>query len=155
MRYLLPGSESENRIGLLISLTKIESEPVIKAINARFSQGFDLSMAATIGKVDESNFSDTCEDIEQVAKKVERIKELDWGKAVKHTIERVELLLSFTQITCEKSIAAIQEHLVQGEKLKHAASNHSVDYSNLHKRFKRVKAVGEIIEQIKIVDWGK
>lgn len=75
--YLLQGMEPEERVKLLLSLTKITSEPVCKALVDYLSKGFTESEVVMINEVTQSNFNRALSTLEKVANTVEAIKEID------------------------------------------------------------------------------
>jgi len=79
MKYLLAGNESTERVELLISLTRIESEPLIKAINQHLVNGKPESSAAILNGIPQPNFNRAMVKLNKVAETVEAIKQLDWS----------------------------------------------------------------------------
>lgn len=79
MKYLLPGNETTKRVELLISLTRIESEPLIKALNQHLVNGKPENSAAILNGIPQPNFSRAMVKLNKVAETVEAIKELDWA----------------------------------------------------------------------------
>ena len=77
MKVLLKGHESKERVELLLSLTRIDSEPQIKAINLHLVNGAEDTLAATTYGVSKSNLSRALKTLNETAKIVERIKEID------------------------------------------------------------------------------
>lgn len=75
--YLLQGMEPEGRVKLLLSLTKITSEPVCKSLVDYLSKGFTEAEVVMINGVTQSNFSRALSTLEKVASTVEAIKEID------------------------------------------------------------------------------
>ena len=59
MQYLSQGLESTERVNLLLSLTKISSEPIISAIHDYLTKGYSESETVTINSVTQSNFNRT------------------------------------------------------------------------------------------------
>lgn len=80
MNYLLQGGESKERVDLLLSLTKISSEPIISAIHDYLVKGFDESDAVSLNSTTQSNFNRNMAILNKVAGTVESIKEIDWAK---------------------------------------------------------------------------
>ena len=78
MKYLSQGGESRARFDLLLSLTKISSEPLQDALSDYLVKGFGDCAAAAMNGVQLSNFNRALVTLNQVAATVERIKELDW-----------------------------------------------------------------------------
>ncbi|RLV60972.1 hypothetical protein D5018_03785 [Parashewanella curva] len=77
MNYLTPGLESQPRMLLLLELTKIE-EPVKSAVIDHYSKGFDDKITCLKHNIQEPALSRAKKRLEQVASKVEAIKEHDW-----------------------------------------------------------------------------
>lgn len=81
MKYLLQGGESETRLTLLLSLTKISSEPTIQALRDHLQKDWralDEARAAALNGTELSNFSRALSTLNHVAGIVEQIKEIDW-----------------------------------------------------------------------------
>lgn len=77
IRYINQGMESARKIELLLSLTKLRNnESMVMAIEDYFIRGFDISDAALINNVRQSNLSRSIENLNEVATKVELINEL-------------------------------------------------------------------------------
>jgi len=79
MNYLLAGNESAERVAILISFTKINSEPLIKAINMRLVNDKPEKGAAILNGIPQQNLSRALAKLNEVAEKVENIKALDWA----------------------------------------------------------------------------
>jgi hypothetical protein len=77
MRYLTQGGQTDERLHLLLSLTKISSENVREALRDYLVRGFNDATAALINDVKPSNFNRALASLEQVAATVEQIKQLD------------------------------------------------------------------------------
>jgi hypothetical protein len=77
MKYLFKGMQSQERFELLLSLTRIQSEPVISALNDFLVKGMDKKAAALINGVELSNLSAALSKLETKAAVVEQIKEID------------------------------------------------------------------------------
>ena len=78
MNVLLAGSESQERVELLLKLTKI-SEQHAKAISMHLVTGVSEDYAAGVYSVNKSNLSRSLKALNETAKVVERIKEIDWA----------------------------------------------------------------------------
>lgn len=78
MRYLTQGSQCEERLALLLRLTKISSEDVIDALSDYLVRGLAESTAASINGVKLSNFKRALDTLNETAEAVEKIKEIDW-----------------------------------------------------------------------------
>ncbi len=79
MKYLLPGNETAKRVKLLISLTRIKSKPLIKAINQHLVNGKPETSAAILNGIPQPNFNRAMVKLNKVAETVEAIKALDWA----------------------------------------------------------------------------
>lgn len=77
MKYLFKGMQTQERFELLLSLTRIQSESVISALNDYLVRGMDKKAAAVINGVEMPNFSVALSKLEHKAAIVEKIKELD------------------------------------------------------------------------------
>jgi len=80
MNYLLQGGESQERLDLLLSLTKISSEPIIGAITDYLVKGFSESESVAFNGATQSNFNRSMTVLNKTAETVEKIKEIDWSK---------------------------------------------------------------------------
>ena len=78
MKMLVRGLESTERINLLLSLTRINSEPIIRALHDYLVNGRTDTGAAAINMVEQSNFNRALSKLNEVAGTVEKIKDLDW-----------------------------------------------------------------------------
>lgn len=77
MKYLFAASQSDERLGLLLSTTKISSEDIKTALRDHLVRGFDVKNAAAINGVAQQNLDRALNKLEQVAKTFELLKELD------------------------------------------------------------------------------
>ena len=77
MKYLFAASQSDERLGLLLSTTKISSEDIKTALRDHLVRGFDVKNAAAINGVAQQNLDRALNKLEKVAKTFELIKELD------------------------------------------------------------------------------
>lgn len=77
MKYLFAASQSDERLSLLLSTTKISSEDIKTALRDHLVRGFDVKNAAAINGVAQQNLDRALNKLEQVAKTFELIKELD------------------------------------------------------------------------------
>ncbi len=78
MKMLVRGLESAERVNLLLSLTRIESEQIIKALHDYLVNGRTDTGAAAINMIEQSNFNRALSKLNKVASTVEKIKEIDW-----------------------------------------------------------------------------
>lgn len=83
MKYLYIGSQTEERFQVLLSLTRIASEDVIDALRDHLVNGATESNAAAFNGVKTSNFQRAFNALNEVATKIERVKEIDWYSSVK------------------------------------------------------------------------
>ncbi len=82
MRYLLAGNESKARVEILISLTSISSEDLVKAIMMHLTTNEGargIKGAAALCGIEQQNLNRAMVKLNEVAGKVEAIKELDWN----------------------------------------------------------------------------
>lgn len=79
MKILLRGMENKRRIELLLSLTKIDSESIIKAIFDHLVDGKTKVGAAATNMIQQQNFSRALIKLNKVAEVVEEIKTIDWN----------------------------------------------------------------------------
>ncbi len=80
MNYLLCGGESEERLRLLMTLTKMNSESMNDALVDHFVKGHSEKDCVIINRVTQSNFNRAVSRLNQVAETVEKIKEIDWQR---------------------------------------------------------------------------
>lgn len=76
----MAGGESKERVELLLSLTKINSEPLRDSITDHLCAGHSEKDAALLNGVTQSNFNRAMKKLNDVAGIVEKIKELDWER---------------------------------------------------------------------------
>ena len=77
---LLAGMESKERVTLLLKLTKLNSEGVIKALYKHLCDGADAENSAIMYSVTAGQVSRALSKLESVNKIVESIKECDWDR---------------------------------------------------------------------------
>lgn len=77
MKLLVRGSQTSERIDLLLRFTRIDNEYTIAAIKAHLVQGQRVTRAAYINGMPPSNLFRALSTLEKVAIDVERIKTLD------------------------------------------------------------------------------
>ena len=81
MNYLLAGHEPLERMLLLIQkFTKMNSEPQKKALIEHYVNGLPVERAATRFGIEVSNMVRAQERLEEVARNIEQVKELDWAR---------------------------------------------------------------------------
>jgi len=80
MKHLVQGAEKTEKIDLLISLTSLDSEDMRSAMVDHFCRNMKRSDSALINNVKEPNLSRDIKKINEVAGKLERLKEMDWVK---------------------------------------------------------------------------
>lgn len=78
MNYLVSGLESKQRVELLLSLTKINSDALRDSIFDHLCVGHSEKDSAVINGVSQSNFNRAMKKLNDVASIVEKIKDLDW-----------------------------------------------------------------------------
>jgi len=79
MKYLVCGFEPKDRVDLIISFTKMDSEDMHQAIIDHLVKGFTVSQSAKINGVAQSNLNRAITKLNIIAGKVEAIKTLDWS----------------------------------------------------------------------------
>ena len=79
MKFLSKGLEPEERINLLLQLTKIGSENIKSALVDHLSKGLTENDAAMLNNVSQQNFNRALKRLNGVAGVVEQIKELDFS----------------------------------------------------------------------------
>lgn len=80
MNYLLPGSEPLERMNLIIGFTKMAAGPQIDALLEHYVNGLPAERAAARFGIELPNFIRAQKRLEEVATKIERIKEIDWER---------------------------------------------------------------------------
>jgi hypothetical protein len=78
VQYLFKGQQTKERLDILLSLTKINSENMQEALYDHFVRGMDESAAALINEIKKPNLTKSINRLNDVASKVEKVKELDW-----------------------------------------------------------------------------
>lgn len=78
MRYLVQGSQTQERLEWLLKLTRIASEDVITALRLHLVTGLAESTAAHVADVKLSNLKRALDTLNETAEAVEKIKEIDW-----------------------------------------------------------------------------
>ncbi|KXO13292.1 hypothetical protein AKG98_3513 [Moritella sp. JT01] len=81
MKFLTKGLETEERINLLLKLTKIGSENIKIALVDHLTKGLTENDAAMLNGVSQQNFNRALKRLNTVAGVVEKVKELDWNKS--------------------------------------------------------------------------
>ncbi|QFI37590.1 hypothetical protein FR932_06915 [Moritella marina ATCC 15381] len=79
MKFLTKGLEHEERINLLLQLTKIGSENIKSALVDHLTKGLTENDAAMLNDVPQQNFNRALKRLNDVAGVVEKVKELDWN----------------------------------------------------------------------------
>ena len=80
--YVYQGSESPERIDLLVSLIGLRSPSQIGALRDHLVKGVPLDGAMVLnGVTNKSNLERDLDKINDIATTVEKIKEIDWSKA--------------------------------------------------------------------------
>ncbi len=80
MNYLLCGGESPERLRLLMTLTKMNSDSMNDALIDYFVKGHAEKECVIINGVTQSNFNRAVSRLNQVAETVEKIKEINWQR---------------------------------------------------------------------------
>ena len=105
MLYLLAGSEPEPKLDLLLSLTRITSEPTIAALKLHYTTDLDPERCAARHFIELSNFNRAQNTLNTTMGVVEAIKEIDWEKhlaklaAANARITQLETQLASYQLT--------------------------------------------------------
>lgn len=76
INYLAQGMESEKKIDLLLSVTKITRPELIRALKDYYYLGFSKSKAATFNGVKSQNLSTPIERLDEIAEAFEKYIEL-------------------------------------------------------------------------------
>ena len=74
MKALHAASQNHERLGLLLSLTKISSEDIIKGLEYHLVKGFDINNSAGLAGVKQPNLQRALNQLENVSQIVESIK---------------------------------------------------------------------------------
>ena len=77
---LIKGIEPQERVNLIMKLTKIGSENIRSALIDHLSKGLSENDAAMLNDVPQQNFNRALKRLNEVAAVVEKIKEFDWDK---------------------------------------------------------------------------
>ena len=80
MKLLVKGIEPQERVNLIMQLTKIKSENIRSALIDHLSKGLSVNDAAMLNDVPQQNFNRALKRLNEVAAVVEKIKEFDWDK---------------------------------------------------------------------------
>ena len=80
MVYLFKGTQTPERLNLLLSLCKISSEDIKTSLSDYLVRGIDKKSAALLNGVPAPNFSRALNQLNAKAEVVEKIKEIDWQK---------------------------------------------------------------------------
>lgn len=85
MNHLFAGNQTEERLTLLLSLTRIDSVAIVNALHDHLVVGHPATAAALLNDVVGPNFNRALKRLNEAASIVEKIKELDWAhlKSVK------------------------------------------------------------------------
>ncbi len=80
--YVFQGGESPERFNLIIELSGLRSEKQIQTIKDHLVKGVPIDAAMAMnGVTNKSNFERDLDKINDIAKIIEKIKEIDWSKA--------------------------------------------------------------------------
>lgn len=83
MKLLVKGIEPQERVNLIMKLTKIKSENIRSALIDHLSKGLSANDAAMLNDVPQQNFNRALKRLNEVAAVVEEIKEFDWALFLK------------------------------------------------------------------------
>lgn len=81
MRWLLQGGESAARLNLILSATKISSEPTIDALHDHLVKGIGDAASCALNGVSMSNFNRALKTVNEMAGIIEAVKEHDWANS--------------------------------------------------------------------------
>ena len=87
MKMLVRGIEPQERVDLIMQLTKIGSENIKSALIDHLSKGLSENDAAMLNDVPQQNFNRALKRLNEVAAVVEKIKEFDWDKLAAAKVE--------------------------------------------------------------------
>lgn len=79
MKALLQGGESKARFDLILSLTRLD-EVYHKPLERYYVDGIKGDSIVEVYELKKQNFTRAKKTLEEAAKKVEKIKEIDWAK---------------------------------------------------------------------------
>lgn len=79
MKTLHAASQTNERLDLLLSLTKISSSDIIKGLEYHLVNGFDVNNAALLSDVKQPNLKRALNQLENISQIVESIKEIDFN----------------------------------------------------------------------------
>ena len=82
MNYLLSGGYNPKKLELLLSLTSIRSEDIRAAISDHLVRGASIDLAAALNLVDAGNLKRSLKKLNEVARVVEEVKNIDLYKTV-------------------------------------------------------------------------
>lgn len=80
MRYIFQGSQSEERLTILLRFTCITSKPVKKALHMHLVTGYDITTCAVMCGVPKGNVSRAVDTVNKVAEDLEELKVIDGCK---------------------------------------------------------------------------
>lgn len=80
MTYIFQGSQSVDRLTLLLRVTSIASPSIKKALHMHLVTGYDLTTSAVMCGVYKSNLSRAVERLNEVAECLEELKVIDGCK---------------------------------------------------------------------------
>ncbi|MDG1996107.1 MAG: hypothetical protein P8J14_06425 [Emcibacteraceae bacterium] len=77
MKYLVQGLEPKQKIELLVSMTKIDSENIISALIDHLNRNFSVNQSAMLNDCKQPNVAVALKSLNEMAEKVEKINELN------------------------------------------------------------------------------
>jgi hypothetical protein len=80
MKCLYKGSQSQERLNLLIKHTGIESENIKDALSDHLVRGINKTAAAALNSVPNGNLTRALKTLEKHAQITEELKQHDWAK---------------------------------------------------------------------------
>lgn len=151
MNYLLQGRETEQRLSLLLGLTNVRSEPILRAMHYFYVNGMSEKLVVQFKDVTQSNFNRACSKLNKVVEIVELIKELDWHPP-EDGYKRLNLLIKLTNIRSPYIQEALKKYYVEGEPDEKIV-NKNVSQSNLNRARSIIAQLNQVIDEIKKIDW--
>jgi hypothetical protein len=77
---LVQGQESAERLNLLLELTRIGSDEIVRALRQHLTDGMSLKDAPLLNGIKQQNFNRSLKRLNEIAATVEQIKEIDWSR---------------------------------------------------------------------------
>lgn len=77
LKWLIRGTQTEERVDALLAFTKTTSEPTISAVKDYLVRGMRLSSAAALNGIDKSNLRTKLNSLDDVEEKHQTLKQID------------------------------------------------------------------------------